>query len=168
MTHLSNREVRTINALAEILVPQGGRFSYGYKDVDFISFFEDFLSNVPFRVKWFLFFNLWIFEYFAWISLLYCSYSDFKIHNQKKKSFFKNVIWYFRTPGIFSKTNPEYREVIILKMRGNRYFAIRGIYMLVSIVMLMSFYSEEKVMNEIKYFGYKDGNNKIINKKSAI
>ncbi len=161
MRNLSNREVRTIKALAEILIPQNGPFSYGYKDIDIITFLEDFLSHAPFRVKWFLFFNLWIFEYFAWISLLYCSYADFKIHRQKSKSFFKNLIWYFRTPGIFSRMKAEYREKIIFKMRGNRYFIIRGIYLLTSIVMLLSFYNDERVMNEIEYYGYKEGQNKI-------
>lgn len=160
--NLSNREVRTLKALAEIMVPQDGAFSYGFKDIDIISFFEDFLSRVPFRVKWFLFFNLWIFEYFSWISLLYCSYYDFENNESPaKKSFFKNILFWIKSPGIFSKMRPDYRETIIIKMRENRYFAIRGIYLLTSIVLLMSFYSNQKVMDQIGYSGYMDGVNKV-------
>lgn len=135
MGHLSNRETRTIKALAEVLIPQDGTFQYGYKDIDTVSFFEDFLSHAPLKVRWFLFFNLWVFEYISWISL--------------------------KTPGLFSKMKFDHREKIILKMRENKYYLIRGIYLLTSIVLLMSFYSDERVMNKIGYFGYKEGENKV-------
>ncbi len=162
MGHLSNRETRTIKALAEVLVPQDGAFSYGYKDIDTISFFEDFLSHAPFKVRWFLFFNLWVFEYISWISLLYCHYSDFEKNNiTPQKSLFKNLIFWLKTPGFFSKMRFDHREKIILKMQENKYYVIRGIYLLTSIVLLMSFYSDERVMNKIGYFGYKESENKV-------
>lgn len=162
MSHLSNREIRTIKALTEVLVPQDGHFPLGHKDVDIISFFEDFLSHIPARAKWFLFFNLWVFEYLSWISLIYCQYTDFeKTDTTTKKSFFKKLIFLTKTPGIFSKMRFDYREKIIIKMRENRYFVIRGIYLLSSIVLLISFYSDERVMDKIGYFGYKEGENKV-------
>lgn len=164
---LSKREIRTIKALAEIMIPQEGAFPYGFRDVDIISFFEEFLSRVPLRVKWFLFFNLWIFEYFSWISLLYCTYDDFEkdeIKNgplsQSKNSLVKNLVFWAKTPDIFSRMRSDHREKIILKMRGNRYFAIRGIYLLTSIVLLLSFYSNQQVMDKIAYYGYKEGVNR--------
>ncbi|MBI2966713.1 MAG: hypothetical protein HYY40_02735 [Bacteroidetes bacterium] len=135
MRNLSDREVRTITAIAEVLVPQDGPFPYGYKDVDITGFIEDFLSHTPFRVKWFVYLNLWIFEYFSWIALM--------------------------SPGIFSRMKFEKRKKIILAFRKNKYFAIRGIYLFTSIVLLMAFYNDEKVMDSIGYYGYKDGVNKI-------
>ena len=161
MKHLSNREVRTINALTEVLVPQDGPFPLGHKDIDIVSFFEDFISHVPFRAKWFLFFNLWVFEYFSWISLLYYHYTDFeKTDIATKKFFFKNLIFLAKTPGIFSKMRFDYREKIIIKMRENKYFVIRGIYLLSSIVLMISFYSDKRVMDKIGYFGYRENVNK--------
>lgn len=161
--NLSKREIRTIKALAEILIPHDGAFPHGYKDVDIIAFFEDFLSRVPAKVKWFLFFNLWIFEYFSWISLLYCTSDEFENDNPvRKNSLTNNLIFWIRTPGIFSRMPEPFREKIIVKMRNNRYFAIRGIYLLTSIVMLLSFYSNREVMDKISYFGYRDNSNKLL------
>ncbi len=160
MSNLSNREIRTIKALAEIIIPQGGPFPLGYNDINLISFFEEFLSRVPVRVKLFLFFNLWIFEYFSWISLLYCTSKDFEKNPAGGKTILKNIFFWLKTPGIFSRMKFAYREKIILKMRGNRYFAIHGIYLLTSIVMLLSFYSDERAMDFIGYSGYKEKENK--------
>lgn len=162
MRHLSNREVRTIKALTEVIIPQDGPFPHGHGDIDIISFFEDFLSHVPSRVKWFLFFNLWIFEYFGWIALLYCRYSDFeKEDTTAQKSFFRNFAFWIKAPGFFSKMRFGYREKIIAKMKGNNSFVIRGIYLLTSIVSLIPFYSDKRVMDKIGYLGYTEGENKI-------
>ena len=162
MRHLSNREARTINALMEVIIPQDGPFSLGCKDIDTISFFEDFLSHVPFKVKWFLFFNLWIFEYFSWISLLFCHYSDFEKQGAASpKSFLRNLIFLTKTPGFVSKMRFDYREKIIVKMQENRFYVIRGIHLLTSIVLLMSFYRDNRVMDKIGYYGYKEGENKL-------
>lgn len=162
MRQLSNREIRTIKALAEILIPQNGAFSYGYKDIDIISFLEDFLTRAPFRVRWFLFFNLWIFEYFSWILLLFCDYSEFEKNSvSSEKSLLKNLRFWFSSPGIFSRMKFDYREKIISMMREHRYFIIRGIYLLTSIVLLIAFYSDERVMKEIGYCGNKKDENKF-------
>ncbi len=162
MRQLSNREVRTIKALTEVIIPHDGPFPLGYKDIDIISFFEDFLSHIPSRIRWFIFFNLWFFEYFGWISLLRYHYSDFeKTDSEVQKSFLKNFIFFAKTPGLFSKMRFDYREKIIKKMKGNNSFVIRGIYLISSICLLIPFYSDERVMDKIGYYGYKEGENKI-------
>lgn len=162
MRHLSNREVRTIKALTEVIIPHEGPFPHGCSDIDIISFIEDFLSHVPSRVKWFLFFNLWVFEYFGWIGLLYCRYTDFeKTDGTNHTSFFRNLVFWIKTPGFFSKMRFDYREKIIQKMKRNNSFVIRGIYLLTSIVSLIPFYGDDRVMDNIGYFGYKEGENKI-------
>lgn len=135
MRHLSNREARTINAIAEILIPEGGAFKQGFNDVDIVSFIENFLANTPLRVRVFVYINLWIMEYFSWIAVM--------------------------SPWIFSKMSYHKREEVMKKIRKNRWFAIRGLYMIISIIMLMGFYRDVQIMDTIGYYGYQDNINKI-------
>ncbi|MBI1746459.1 MAG: hypothetical protein HYR55_07710 [Acidobacteria bacterium] len=59
---LSAPERKIIECFAEKLVPQGGSFSLGAKDVRISEFVEDYLSNLPLSLIWsvrglFLLFN---------------------------------------------------------------------------------------------------------------
>lgn len=134
MRHLSNREARTIQAIAEILVPEDGAFPMSYKEVEIVSFVEDFLSGVPLRVRIFVYINLWIMEYFSWMAVM--------------------------SPWIFSKMSLKKRDAVIRKLRNNRWFAVRGIYMILSIILLMAFYRDQRVMDTIGYYGYREKVNK--------
>lgn len=136
--HLSSREVRTIKAIAEILIPEGGAFALGYRDVDIVSFTENFLAEVPLRVRIFFYVNLWIMEYCSWISVI--------------------------SPSVFSKMCFKNREAVIKKLRMNRWFVVRGIYIFISIILLVAFYSDIQVMNQINYSGYKSNENKTLQK----
>lgn len=134
MRHLSNREARTIQAIAEILIPEGGSFPLGYKEVEIVPFVENFLAGVPLRVRIFVYINLWIMEYFSWITV--------------------------RSPWIFSGMSLKKRDEVIRKLRKNRWFAVRGIYMFTSIILLMAFYRDPQVMNTIGYYGHLENVNK--------
>jgi len=135
MNNLSNREKSTIAALAECIIPEDGPISYGFKEINYLSFIEEMTEAVPPHIRWLIHFNLWFIEYFGSLYLL------------RLKA--------------FSKLGLPDKELILLSFRNSKRFLIRGIYILTSALFLIPMYKDEAVMNAIGYTGFKDGVNKI-------
>ena len=132
---LTAREKRTLAAAAEVLLPQGGPFPYGHKDVDITGFGDDFLTVVPKQVNQLIHIILFFVEYLGWIL----------------------AGW----PGRFSKAKLEKRNKTLDGMRHNKLFFIRGFYILLNSICSIPFYRDPRVMDAVGYKGYRHGVNKL-------
>jgi hypothetical protein len=132
---LSAREKRTLSAAAEVLIPQGGPFPYGHKDVDIVGFGDDFLVTVPKQVNQLIHIILFFVEYLGWL--------------------------FAGWPSRFSKAKLEKRMKTLDGMRHSRWFFIRGFYILLNSVCSIPFYRDPRVMDAVGYKGYKHGVNKM-------
>ena len=132
---LSPRELRTLDAAAECILPAGGPFAYGHADVDYRGFMQDeFLPAVPREVAQLAHVILFFVEYLAGF-----------------------LIW---RPGRFSHMPIERRNHAFDAIRHSRLFFLRGFFILLSSMLLMPFYRDPKVMDAIGYGGYRAGVNK--------
>jgi hypothetical protein len=132
---LSPREQRTLAAAAECILPAGGPFPLGHADVDYQAFVQDeFLAAVPREVAQLAHLILFFVEYV--------------------------LGFYLWRPGRFSKMPLDRRNRAFDAMRHSRLFFVRGFFILLSSMLLMPFYKDEKVMDAIGYGGYKPGVNK--------
>jgi hypothetical protein len=122
---LSKREIKTLLSVASNIIPEGGAISYSYKDIALVEFVNKYLKDSPLQIKWLIRFNLWFIEYFSWLFIF--------------------------TPVLFSRAKAEVRERIMEKLRNSRYFFIRGIHLFVSVLLLIPFYNDKKVWDEINY-----------------
>ena len=134
MQALSNREKKTLHALAECIIPDGGPHGFCYRDVDYLSFAEQMILNVPVHIRWFIHFNLWVIQYFSWL--------------------------YLWRPKLFSRLSFTDRATILASFSNSRWYLIRGIYILTSAILLIPLYKDERVMKAIGYFGFKHEGNK--------
>lgn len=135
MNNLSNREKVTIAALAECIIPEDGPITYGFREINYLSFIEEMAEAVPPHIRWVIHFNLWFIEYFGSLYLLRLK--------------------------MFSKLALCDKERVLLALQNSKRFFIRGIYILTSALFLIPMYKDESVMNAIGYTGFKDGVNKI-------
>lgn len=132
---LSPRELRTLDAAAECILPMGGPFPLGHRDVDYRGFVAgEFLANVPREVAQLAHVILFFVEYCAWI--------------------------FARRPGRFSRMPLAAREAALDRIRGSRLFFVRGFFILLSTMLLVPFYNDARVMDAVGYTGYKPGANK--------
>lgn len=132
---LSARERRTLSAAAECMLPEGGSFALGHRDVDYLHFIEhEYLANVPREVAQLAHVILFFLEYFAW--------------------------WFARFPARFSRMAPARRERALDRLRGSRLFFLRGFFILLSNMLLVPFYRDPRVMDAVGYAGYKADVNK--------
>ncbi len=131
---LSVREIKTLHALAQCIIPGGGQHPFSYRDVDYISFAKEMIANVPVHVRWFIHFNLWVIHYFSWL--------------------------YLKRPALFSHLSFTEREFVLTCLSKSRWFLIRSIYILTSALLLIPLYKDERVMKAIGYFGFGHAGNK--------
>lgn len=132
---LSAREKRTLSAAAECMLPAGGPFALGHRDVDYLGFIEaEYLANVPREVAQLAHVILFVLEYLGW--------------------------WFARYPARFSRMAPGRREAALDRLRGSRLFFLRGFFILLSNMLLVPFYRDPRVMDAVGYAGYKADVNK--------
>lgn len=122
---LSNREQRTLIAFAEVVVPTGGQIPQAAKDVSIVEFAQRYSQDIPKQTQLFIHLCLWLLEYCSWTLIFF--------------------------PCFFSKADSKKREKIIQKVRNSRYFFIRGVYTFVSFLVLVPYYSDKSVLQNIKY-----------------
>ncbi len=132
---LSAREQRTLSAAAEAILPEGGPFNLGHRDVDSVGFAHELMEHVPFEVRALLHVILFFLEYLAWA--------------------------FAGGPGRFSRMSVDRRNRVLDGMRSSRVFAFRGFFILLSTVLLVPFYNSPQVMDAIGYHGYRPDANKI-------
>lgn len=132
---LSAREKRTLDAAAACIAPAGGPFPIGYADVDYQAFVTEYLSVVPKDVRLLLKVILFVVEYGALI-----------------------LAGRF---GRFSRMPLEARNETLQAMSHSRLFFLRGFSILLSSLILMPFYRDQRVMDAIGYGGYKRGADKV-------
>lgn len=133
-TLLSAREKKTLHALAECILPEGSFYPYCYKDVNYVSFAENLLLDTPAHIRGFIHFNLWFIQYFSWL--------------------------YIKYPARFSRLSFDKRNFILESLSKSRLYILRGIYILTSSLFLICLYKDERVMQAIGYFGFKQNVNK--------
>lgn len=129
--HLTAREKRTLHALAECIIPDGGTLPFSYRDIDYVFFAEDFMANVPKHIRWFVHFNLWVIQYFSWV--------------------------YLKRPALFSSFSIQEKKFVLASFSNSKRYLIRGIFLITSSLLLLPMYKDERVMNAIGYFGYRQG-----------
>lgn len=135
---LSSREKRTLAAAAECMLPEGGPFELGHRDVDYLGFIEqEYLASVPREVAQLAHVILFFLEYFAW--------------------------WFARFPSRFSRLTAARREQVLDRLRCSRLFFLRGFFILLSNMLLVPFYRDPRVMDAVGYAGYRPD----VNKKRA-
>lgn len=122
---LNNRELRTLLAFAEVVVPAGGAVSPAARDVPIANFAQNYVQEIPRQVQLFVRLNLWLIEYCSWV-LLYL-------------------------PFRFSQSTFTQRQLVVEKIRNSRYFFIRGIYTFVSFLILVPYYLDKSVLEHIGY-----------------
>ncbi len=133
---LNNRETRTLKAAAECILPPGGAFELGHADVDYLGWVNrEYLPSVPFEVRLLLRVILFLLEYLGWI--------------------------YAGAFGRFSRLPLEKRNRVFDRVRHSSVYALRGFHILLSTVLLLPFYRDERVMDAIGYRGYKPNANKF-------
>lgn len=132
---LSQREVRTLGAAAECILPPGGPFPYGHADIDYVAWVNDFLATVPRQANVAIHAILWFLEYGAWI--------------------------FAGAPGRFSRLALPRRERALDRLRHSRVYVLRGMFILLSSILLIPFYNDRRVMDAIGYGGYKADANKL-------
>ncbi len=131
---LTAREKKTMQALAECILPVGGPHVFSHSDVNYVRFTEELLLSTPVQVWWFIHFNLWFIQYFSWL--------------------------YIKRPALFSRLPFTDREFILASLSKSRSYFLRGIYLLTSSLFLITMYKDERVMRAIGYFGFMQGANK--------
>ena len=132
---LNARETRTLSAAAEIVLPSGGPFALGFRDIDYLQFVNRYLELAPKDANFLLHLILWTVEYLGWIFL-----------------------W---LPARFSNMSLAKRQQLLDRMRHNRVFIVRGFFLLLSTVLLIPFYRDRRVMDAIGYVGYREDSNKL-------
>lgn len=132
---LSQREIRTLGAAAECILPPGGPFLYGHADIDYVAWVNDFLAIVPRQVNWAIHVILWFLEYAGWL--------------------------FVGVPKRFSRLAVSRREQVFERMRRSNIYVVRGMLILLSSILLIPFYNDRRVMDAIGYGGYKEGANKL-------
>lgn len=132
--HLSAREIKTLHALAQCIIPDEGQPPFSYRDIDYLSFAEEMIASVPVQVRWFIHFNLWVIHYFSWL--------------------------YLKRPALFPHLSFTEREFVLTRLSKSRWFLIRSIYILTSALLLIPMYKDDRVMKAIGYLGFNHAGNK--------
>lgn len=122
---LTKREAETLLSVASIIIPVGGNIKYSYADISIVEFVNNYLNGSPKDIQWLIRFNLWFIEYCSWI--------------------------FNYRPSFFSTTHQHVREAIITKLQNSNLFFIRGIYLFISLLILIPFYNDKRVLENIGF-----------------
>ena len=122
---LSKREIATLLAFGEVVIPAGGAIPVTAKDVPIADFAQNYIQNIPRQVQLFVRINLWLIEYCTWIFVF--------------------------PPFRFSKASAEKRQLVIDKLRNSRYYVVRGVYTFVCFLILVPYYLDKSVLGYINY-----------------
>jgi hypothetical protein len=122
---LTKREAETLLSVASIIIPVGGNIKFSYTDISIVEFVNNYLIGSPKHIQRLIRFNLWFIEYCSWI--------------------------FNYRPSFFSTANQHVRKTIITKLQNSNLFFIRGIYLFTSLLILIPFYNDNRVLENIGY-----------------
>lgn len=126
---LSPARHRLLQALAHTVVPGGGALPLSGAETDWPGFYRQFFSVAPPLVAGLLRLALWCLDWFGWLLL---------------------PAW----PQRFASLPERCRHRLLLRLRFSHRPAIRGVAQLLSMLVLVPYYQDERVLAALHFTGH--------------